>query len=259
MSNETMGPGQRTPRRGGITADRRARVVDPRNVWMGVAAALVGVVVAGVAITTMTWWLVAPAALVITLGAVVAFRGGVMQDTRGADPRSEISQVRHHDMHWGVAPGQMIEDPMAKKTSREVEAERRRILAARSRTPSPPWAPIGAALAIIVAAYIWVAQWTLYPIGQTGQDNALRDLGWAILAGLASIRILAGQPSRHLVATGVIGLAGTALVLEALLASHSSSVISASEGICGVTLIGAALVCSLSPARRPANQQEEAR
>lgn len=259
MTNDTIGPGERSRGRGGARADRPAREVDPRSVWMGVVLALVGVVVAGVGITIMMWWLAASAALVIAAGAVVAFRGGIMQDTRGADPHSEISQVRHHDVHRGVAPGQMIDDPVAKEAAREVEAERRRILAARARTPSPPLAPIGAALAITVAAYIWVAQWTLYPIGQTGQDNALRDLGWAILAGLAGIRILVGQPSRHPVATGVIGLAGAALLLETLLANHSSSVISASEGICGVTLIGAALVCGLSPAQRAPNQTAETR
>ncbi len=157
------------------------------------------------------------------------------------------------------APGQMIRDPGAEAISRERDEERKRVLSATAHTPRPALAPIGGVLLILVGASLLAAQWTLYPIGQTGQDNALRDLGLGIVAALAGLRVVVGQPGRHPVAAAAAFLSALGLLLAALLASHAATHITVTETVAGLVALLGALLCAFSPtsAERPSKTRRQ--
>lgn len=129
------------------------------------------------------------------------------------------------------------EDPEVRARSRALDERRRALTSASHTAPRPPLARLGAIIVLVVALFLLVAQWELYPTGQTGQTNGLRDLGLAIVAGQAALRVLLGQPGRHLVSSMLLVLAGVALVFGAWLAAHDVTATLAAEATCGTLLV----------------------
>ena len=110
-------------------------------------------------------------------------------------------------------------------------------------------APLGAIVLVLVAVLLLFAQWDLYPLGRTSQDNALRSLTVAVVAGLAGLRILMAQPARHRVAALLALLAGGGLLLSAFSFPHVIPATQIFEVVSGVLVVLATMVVLASPLR----------
>ena len=139
-------------------------------------------------------------------------------------------------------------DPEVRERSRELDERRRELIAASHTAPRPPLAQLGALMTLLVSVFLLVAQWEVYPMGAQSQTNGLWSLGFAILAGLGALRLLMGEPGRHLTASALILLSGAGLLLRAFLAAHETASTVAVEATCGVLLVIGGLMAFASPA-----------
>jgi len=215
--------------------------VRPRWVWSGLILTLLGAFL--LALWFDTWYRSALLAggILLAAGVGVAVRGGILYDTHGRRPvTGEVDDVRDADVHRGTAPGDTIADEALREEARATSRRTRALLRAAEATPRPHLYRAGGMLLVLGAALPPCAQ-ALYPHTQTGQDNAVRALLLAVLAGLAGLRILLGQrPGRP--AFAVAALAGIALVLLALLTDHERTATTVVEIVGGAAMIvGAAL------------------
>ena len=69
-----------------------------------------------------------------------------------------------------------------------------------------------------------------------------------MLAAAAGMRILFGNPGRHLVSTALLLLSGVGLLLRAFLATHLIEGTAIAEGVCGALLLLAGVLALVSPA-----------
>ena len=164
-------------------------------------------------------------------------------------PLSEVGQVVHGTAHEGVAPGQTVATSAdARRRTTEVEARRRRLESAVMVSPRPgPTRPAGWLL-LLIAAFLTVAQWGLYPLERPGQTNAVRAIGAAIVLALAGMRLISAVSRPPRVAALVSIVVGLALLANAVLAEHDVDATAASEGVCGAlaVLAGAAVLAAAS-------------
>ena len=224
------------------------RPVHPRWVWLGLALALTGCGLLGLAATEASPLPTGVLGLaVLVAGATVATRAGGRYDVHSGSPAAEARQVLEGDVHQGVAPGDQVTNSSARRTARELTARTRRLHEERRRTPRPPLAPIGAALVLAVAVFLLVAQWEIYPLGRTSQNNARRALLIAVIATLAALRIILGQPSPHRIACSLLLLCGTALVAQGSLVDHETAATAGVEIVTGLLVLIGSLACALSP------------
>lgn len=110
--------------------------------------------------------------------------------------------------------------------------------------PRPgPTRPAGWLL-VLIAVFLIVAQWELYPLERPGQTNALRALGAAILVAMAGMRLITAVSRPPRIAALVSVGAGLALLVNAVLAEHDVDATAAAEGVCGALAIvaGAAVL-----------------
>ncbi|MFC4787238.1 hypothetical protein ACT8ZV_22365 [Nocardioides sp. MAHUQ-72] len=142
----------------------------------------------------------------------------------------------------------MIDDPQVRRTSRRVDRRREALIRRTHRAPRPPLAALGALVALVVAAFLLVAQWEIYPTGSEAQTNGLWALGFAIATAGGALRILVGQPGRHLASVVALLGSGVGLLLRALLAGHEVGATAISEEVCGGVLVACGLVALASPA-----------
>ena len=223
------------------------RLVRPREVWTGLALSLLGAALIGLGVSLTSWaWSIA-GVVVLLGGAAVGIRGGGLYDVHSGSAGTEIEQVLHNEEHEGVAPGDTVDDGQVRRTSRELDERREALLRSSHEAPRPPLAQLGAIVILLVSVFLLFAQWEIYPLGQTGQDNGLRALGAAVLGGLAALRILLGQPGRHAAACGLALVAGAGLLLQAFLLDHEVSRTVVVEATCGVLVVLAAVMALVSP------------
>ena len=230
------------------THDSR-HLVRPRQVWSGLALALLGAALIGLGVALGSWPWAIVGIVVLLGGAGLGLRGGVLYDVHRQHPGQEVEQVAHGDVHAGVAPGEMVHDPQVRRTSRTLDQQREALIRQTHEAPRPPMAQLGAIVVLLVSVFLLVAQWDVYPPGKTPQTNALWSLGFAILAGLAALRILVGQPGRHLPAALLILLSGVGLLLRAFLADHVIDATAIAEGVSGALVLLGGLAALLSPDR----------
>lgn len=230
--------------------DQESRTVHPRTVWVGLALALAGAAVLGLGVAVESWWWAVAGAVLLAVGAGTGIRGGGLYDVHSGSPGQELEQVVEGETHQGVAPGDTVRDERARATSRDLDQRREALIAASHEAPRPPLAQLGAILVLLVAVFLLVAQWKVYPLGAQSQTNGLWSLGSAIVAGLAGLRIVVGQPGRHLPSALLIVLAGGGLVPRASLATHETAATAITEGVCGVLLLLGGAIALASPATR---------
>ena len=226
---------------------RSGHRVHPRGVWGGLALALLGAALIGLGVALESWPWAIVGIVVLLAGAGLGLRGGVLYDVHRQHPGQEVEQVVHGDAHRGVAPGEMVHDPRVQRTSREMDEQREALIRRSQEAPRPPMAQLGAIVVLLVCVFLLVAQWEVYPPGKTPQTNALWSLGFAILAGLAAMRILLGQPGRHLAAALLILLCGVGLVLRAFLADHVIDATAIDEGVSGALVLLGGVAALVSP------------
>lgn len=236
--------------------DRRQsgrHLVRPRLVWGGLALAVVGVVAIGLGLTVLgrPVWIGGVAALLV--GAVLAWRGGILNDAgSGLRPEEEAQAVIHGDVHEGVHPGQAVESPRAQHTAAELAHQTRALQAATRSAPAPAFTPAAGWVLILACVVVIVAQWGIVAHSATGRDNSFRDTGLAIVIGLCGVR-LALPTGRHHLTVAITTAAGVCFVLVAFLAAHDHTAIAVLEATVGVLVVGAALSALASPVRHPAN------
>lgn len=214
-------------------------LVRPRWVWSGLALLLGGsaIVALGMVLTSLPVILVGLAALVV--GSIVALYGGITHDSHSVRPLGQdLADVRAGNAHAVIAPRPRSQ--AAKSRSREMDETRERLVATSQDTPAPQLLPIGSVLVLTVCIWLLVAQWSVYPASATGQHNALRDLGIAIVLALTALRLMLAGP--RLWASLVIVAGGCALVVFGSVMRHDSTATAVSEVTCGaIALLGAVL------------------
>ncbi len=195
--------------------DPESPTVRPRLVWSGIGSAIVGLVLVGLGMINATSWLVWAAAGVMVAGLLVAWRGGVVYDTRGQEPpHHEVKEAIEGGQHEGVSPAARAVGHDAEARARSLSEHEEELLARSTMTPAPPVRPLAVFTLLLVGAWLLVGQWLLhYPFTVLGQDSALRDVGFAVVLALGALRLR--LPTRSLVSSGVCLLSGGLLVLSA--------------------------------------------
>ena len=231
-------------------SEHKQPTVKPRGVWIGLVLALAGAVVIGLGVAFSSWiWAIA-GIVVLVVGGALAIRGGVMYDAHRVSAADEVKQAVHGEKREGVQPGAMIEDPRVQRKSRDLDELRKIEEHSAMAAPRPPMANAGAVIVVLVGVFLLFAQWDLYPIGHEAQTNANWALGFAILSSAGAMRILFGQPGRHLLSTFAILLCGVGLVLRGFLAGHEIGSTAGAEVVCGGLLLFSGILALVSPGKR---------
>jgi hypothetical protein len=227
-------------------------LVRPRRVWIGTLLAILGLVLVSVGLVLLSWPWSLTGTVIALGGAVVAWRGGILYDVHSSGAMSELGEVVHGTVREGVAPGETVHaSPEARRRTVQVERRRRGLERAATMSPRPgPTRPAGWLL-MLIAIFLMVAQWTLYPLERPGQTNAVRALGAAIVLGIAGMR-MASSPERPPRVAALVSIAvGLALLLNGVLAEHDVGSTAAAEGVCGALacLAGTAVLVARSSRR----------
>ncbi len=211
------------------------RTVRPRWIWGGIVVLLAGTTVLGIGVSVTSWTWSTAGLVVMALGAASAWGGGVMYDARtSAAVQAEISDVVDGNVHRGVAPGDTVSTPTIRQTSRHLDHRRKALERASIEAPRPSLVPPVGGLLMLVALFLLVSQWGLYPVGLPGQTNATRSLGCAIVLALVGLRILTAQADQRLrLSSGLAALAGLVLILNGCVARHDRLATSVVEVVCG--------------------------
>ena len=209
--------------------DPRHPVVRTRLVWGGLVVAVGGVVAVGVGMMTGAAWLTWSATGATVLGMVVAWRGGVLHETRGqAPPRDEARELIEDGTHQGVSPDAHVVGADVQRKAASVSENTRDLLARTGRTTSPGLRLLAAFGLASVGGWLVLGQVLLhYPMTGAGQDNALRDVGFSVIILLSALRLR--MPSRSLPASGLCLVSGGLLVLSALFLPHDSTFVELDE------------------------------
>ena len=125
--------------------------------------------------------------------------------------------------------------------------DRERLASYRRTAPRPPAARAGALIALLVGLSVLYAEWGFYPQSLEGQSDADWALGFMIISTAGALRILMGNPGRHLASGAAILVGGLGFLVRAFLFAEVPSNIFAYEATCGFLLVLAALMALLSP------------
>ena len=223
-------------------------LVYPRWVWAGLVLALIGAAVLGLGVSLTSLWISILGAIALLTGALAAVRGGVLFNAHRAQTLAEeLSDVRDGRVHEGIVPGQQaVGGEAVRRETRAATATAPAATAGTRHAPRPTLAPVGGAMLLVAATFILAAQGSLFPHTPTAQDNAARDLGLAVLAGLVGLRVLT-SPRAHPIAAGIAVVAGIGLLLLAFLSDHDATTVAVAEAICGTWIVLAGLLCAGRP------------
>lgn len=207
--------------------------VRPRLVWGGIGLAIVALTATGVAMMAGLHWLAWTGSVVVLVGLLLGWRGGVEYDTRGQEPpHHELEEVLQGGTHTGTSPashlvGDEVQETAARRTQRAEQLV--------DRATGGPWRELRTLGAFgLVALGVWLLVGTAllgYPFTVVGQDAALRDVGFAVVLTLSGLRLR--LPRRSVVATTVCLLAGALLVISALALPHDSTAVRWNELLSG--------------------------
>ena len=125
--------------------------------------------------------------------------------------------------------------------------DRERLASYRRTAPRPPAARAGAFIVLLVGLTVLYAEWGFYPQSSQGQSDADWALGFMMLSTVGALRVLMGNPGRHLAAGVAILVSGLGFLYRAFLVTGDSSATFAYEVTCGVLLVVAALMALFSP------------
>jgi len=221
-------------------------LVRPRRVWGGLLVALVGVGLAGLGVTAMSWTLAAVGAGLVLAGAALALWGGVLYDgVTELAVRTEVRGVVVGGAHRGSRAGQMAEDPRLRAAARAVTDRSEALFAAARATRPPPLAPVAGWSLVLAMVVVASSQWDWVARSSTGHTTSSRDTVLLVVLGLCGLRIGIGRGS-HWISAIIAALAGTALILAGVFEPHDGAAATAVELGCGSLGIFAALVASMS-------------
>jgi hypothetical protein len=230
---------------------RPANLVHPRWVWVGVATAIVGMVLVGVEmmIGTTTWTLVGAA--VIIIGLAVGWRGGIMYDVHASKAlHHELPEIIRNDVHQGISPGDQRHGQPPKRQTEPHNGQRSQppaAPAAPTTIPTPALAPLGVMGLLLLACWLLVGRWMVsYPKTVHGYTNGEHDLALAIVVALCAIWMRQIGPNK--VVTGLTSLWGVLLLVAATALPHDASGVAWDEATVGVLVVlCAGLTLSVKP------------
>ncbi|MEZ0580553.1 hypothetical protein [Nocardioides sp. MH1] len=210
----------------------------PRWIWGGLLTAIAGMIVAGVGVAATSWiWSLVGAGTLLA-GVGLAFAGGVLYDAHSGPPTEELKHVLQGGTRAGVAAGQTRSTPGSRRRARAVEARLDQLEAATAAAPRPYPVKPPAVILMLIALFLLVSQWELYPLEFPGQTNANRALGCAILFAACGLRIRFAQPlRRRRPSAGLAGVAGLALLCNGLLSPHDRLIMAVLESLCGLLAV----------------------
>ncbi len=232
-----------TERRQRDTSSRT--LVRPRPLWAGVALAIIGMVTIALAMTqgSQVWTWIGVG--VLAIGLLVAWRAGILNDVHSAEPMShEVHEVVKGGTFAGVAAGEQIRDGAARRHARETTARTTDHLASQVKAPSPPARPAATLSLLLLGGWIFASTFlVLHPYTVTGQNSALRDLGFAIIVTLSALWLRHIGPNRAVTAVAV--LAGVLMVLSAFLLPYDNQAVAVLDTVNGAAVILVAMLGSL--------------
>jgi hypothetical protein len=226
--------------------------VRPRVLWGGVALLLAGMFGTGAGLVAHSASVVVSGLVLLAVGGVAAWYGGVLHDLRRHDPaEQEVQAVREGKVEHGVSSQDTEGNRRARRNARAATEQKHRLLAEVTSQPAPPLLPASSLVLLLLGAWSALGVFVLgYPYTVAGQNNELRDLGLGIVLMLAALWL------RHVSAS--VAVAGTCLVvgalqvLEGLLLPHTVARVSGNQVVVGVLVlvVSAATVTSCLRARR---------
>ena len=225
----------------------RKRTVRPRWVWSGVGLAVLGAVVIGVGVAVSSWTVAIVGIVVLAVGALVGWRGGALYDATGAFALDEeMHDVKEGNEREGTKPGDQVRDPEAHRESRRADRTRRLTTARTMRAPRPGLSTLGAILLLLGAAFVLATQGA-YPHSHTGQINAERDLGMAVVTGLVGLLVLLSS-RRHPVGAVLALLCAVGMAVQAWLAPHDgTTTIGFETAVAVLYLLGGLMALDVRP------------
>jgi hypothetical protein len=231
--------------------DRPVHLVRPRWVWIGVATAIVGMVLAGVEmmIGTTTWTLVGAAVTII--GLAVGWRGGIMYDVHASKAlHHEVPEIIRNDVHQGISPSDQRHGQPTKRQAEPHNGQRSQppaAPAAPTAIPTPALAPLGVMGLLVLACWLLVGRWIVsYPKTVHGYTNGEHDLALAIVVALCAIWMRQIGPNK--VMTSLTSLWGVLLLVAATALPHDASGVAWDEATVGVLVVlCAGLTLSVKP------------
>ena len=129
--------------------------------------------------------------------------------------------------------------------------DRERLASYRRTAPRPPAARAGALITLLVGLTVLYAEWDFYPQTAQGQSDANWAVGLMILSTAGALRVLMGNPGRHLAAGAAILVSGLGFLYRAFLVTGDHGSTFGYEVTCGVLLVLGALMVLFSPELEP--------
>jgi hypothetical protein len=215
--------------------DPKDPTVRTRLLWGGTVAGVAGICAVGVGMMTGVEWLIVAACALALLGMLVAWRGGILYETRGQQPpRDEVRELLDGGEHRGVSSSARVVGGGAQADATQTAERTQRTLA--HTAARPPMRRLAAGTLLGVGAWLLLGQWVLgYPMSVAGQDNALRDVGFAVVLVLSALRLT--MPNRSLFASGLCLVCGALLIASALLLPHDSTFVRIDEAAIGLAAL----------------------
>lgn len=198
-------------------------------------------------IPVLTW----VSGVVLVLGLLVAWRGGVLHDVRAEQPLEQaIADVKGGNVHEGLSAEAVVLGGSVQRDAATVTLRQREIAEERVAAPFPSWSPIGVLALLVLGGWLLVGQWVLaYPFSVTGQNSALRDLGLAVVIALSAVWLRQVGASR--VAVAICALSGVLLVVAGVVAPHDAVRVRWNEVLSGCLVLVATGMAWSAPVRRP--------
>jgi len=130
--------------------------------------------------------------------------------------------------------------------------DRGRIASYRRTARRRPATQAGGIITLLVGLAVLNAQWALYPTTYQGQSDANWALLFMMVSTGAALRILVGNPGRHLFSVAAIMACGLGFVLRGLLiAGGEPAAVDAFEVVCGALLLLGGGLAAAWPALTP--------
>lgn len=227
-------------------ASRDSHTVRSRWVWGALAGLIVGLVVTGVGIMalSLTWSVLG--SVVLVLAGAAAWHGGMFYDTAPTSVDEIVTDVAHGETREAPGPEDRVGGAEAAQRAREADEVRDRAMTGPVGVRRD-FIRVGALTVLSAGGWLALSQWFVYPVTATGQDNALRAVGVAVVLIFAGLWLM--LHGRSVVATAVAVLASLAMLAVAFLADHDRGASVVSELAAALTgLLGCAL--TLDPRSR---------
>ncbi len=173
------------------------RVVRPHRVWWGVGAALVGMIVIGVALVTPVQWVAFVGVAIVIAGGAFAWWNGVLADAHGGGMEASTGEELPDDAHVGTLPSDRLHDERAVTDAARTEAAAASVEGEARAQPRPsPLEQGRVAGGVLAIGAAWlVLTLPTFALEPENHDPGLRQAAAAIVVALAAVRMVVAGPT----------------------------------------------------------------